>query len=218
MPARHPRRFLGLIWCLAVASPFAAPLAHTANAAPVGLTSCSAAGCTNPYWGSGQIAAGFGDGPFRPGQTFAPKFSGVLNTVRLGLETVTGNPVSAVAEIRTVTNGLPTTTILAEATVLGAPYTGGVFYAADFTAQNLVLFGGTRYAITLRGSGHHYVLAAFPACPTSTGAIDYVHSYDAGQTWATLQTRDRSIIFEVCMDAATPTQGTTWGRVKAIYR
>ena len=213
MLARHLCRSLGFAGCLALAS-----LAGTATAAPAGLTSCTAAGCTTTYWGSGQIAAGFGLSSFRPGQTFSPNFSGVLNTVRLGLETINGNTSNVAAEIRTVSNGLPTTTILGEAPVPGAPYTGGVFYSADFTAQNLVLIAGTRYAITLRCVGHQYVLAAFPPCRTNSGTYDYVSSEDDGQSWSLYFTRDRSFIYQVCMDAATPVWAGTWGSVKAIYR
>jgi hypothetical protein len=197
--------------CLAVASPIV-------RAAPPAPTNCIAAGCTNSYWGSGQIAAGFGAPlAFQPGQTFTPQFTGALHAVRLGLETSLGHNVNAVVEIRTTVNGLPAATILAEAPVPGAPYAAGVLHAADFTAQNIVLTAGTRYALTLRSGAHQYILAAYPACFTSTGAADYVHTYD-GQTWEKLATRDRSIIFEVCLDAATPTRTSTWGRVKAIYR
>jgi hypothetical protein len=93
-----------------------------------------------------------------------------------------------------------------------------VLHSADFSAQNLVLAVGTRYAVTLRAPVHHYVLAAFPPCFTSTGTQDYVESLDAGQTWSKLQTRDRSFIYEICLDAATVTRADTWGRLKAIYR
>jgi hypothetical protein len=173
------------------------------------------------HWGPGQIAAGYGAGVpgFFPGQTFKPRFTGVLASVRLGL---VGGPTPALVQIRTTTPaGLPTNTVLGTAAVAGAPYTGGVLYSASFAPQNIVLTAGTRYAIVFTGAppGIVTILAAFPPCNAfGSGAEDYVHTYDGGATWEKLQARDRSIIFEVCLDAATPTAATTWGRVKAIYR
>ena len=192
-------------------------LAATSDAAHA-ATSCDVAGCVNAVWGPGQIAAGFGEAPFRPGQTFTPKLTGELGAVHLGLESTTGTGVAAIAEIRATVNGLPTSAVIAEAVVPGAPYTGGVLHSVDFSAQHLVLVQGTRYAVTLRSTSHQYILAAFPPCFTTTGANDYVYSDDAGQTWAKLPTRDRSFIFEVCMDVPTAARRDTWGRVKTIYR
>jgi hypothetical protein len=215
MLARPPRLSL----CLAALLAALATTSYAAGSAPPGVTSCSAAGCVTPYWGPGQIAAGFGVDNFRPGQTFAPKFSGVLSAVRLGLQT--SGTVPAVVEIRTVINRLPTATILASTVAWGAPYTGGVFYSADFSAQPLVLRAGTPYAITLRANAFQTIsiLAAFPPCDSaSTGTLDYVHSYDGGQTWAALETRDRSIIYEVCMDSNTQARAGTWGMLKSLYR
>jgi hypothetical protein len=197
----------------------AAPAATHAATRARELTSCiNAAGCINGYWGPGQEAAGFGLTAFRPGQTFTPSISGLLTTVDLGLETITGGTVNAVAEIRPTINGVPTATILAEAIVPGAPYAGGVLHTADFAPSHVVLVAGTRYAVTLRCTSHQYILAAFPACSSTTGANDYVSSEDNGQTWAVLSPRDRSFIFEVCMDAVTSVRAGTWGQLKAIYR
>jgi hypothetical protein len=93
-----------------------------------------------------------------------------------------------------------------------------VLHAADFSPSQVILVAGTRYAVTLRCASHQYVLAAFPACPTTTGANDYVSSDDNGQTWTALSPRDRSFIFEVCMDAVTSVRAGTWGQLKEIYR
>lgn len=179
---------------------------------------CSVAGCINSIWGSGQIAAGFGLTAFRPGQTFTPSVLGELSAVQLGLETITGMFGNVIAEIRPTVNGLPTATILAEAEVPGSPYTGGVLYTADFRQNHLMLAGGVRYAITLRAPIHNYVLAAFPPCPVGTGTNDYVSSENNGQTWSFYFQRDRSFIFQVCMDAPTGTRRDTWGQIKSIYR
>src|SRR6266498_1947047 len=59
---------------------------------------------------NGQIAVGFAGDDLRPGKMLAPRFSGVLSAVRLGLQT--SGTVNAIVEIRTVVNGLPTTTII----------------------------------------------------------------------------------------------------------
>jgi len=214
---RTPPRHLALLLGVLLAT--VARIADAAIAPTAAVEPCGDVGCLPAHWGPGQVAAGFGVGDFRPGQTFAPQFTGVLTEVHLGLET--NGVVGAIAEIRPVVNGVPTSTVLAEAPVPGAPYTGGLLYAADFSAQNLVLTVGTRYAVTLRANAPQIIsiLAAFPACHSATtGTFDYVYSDDAGQTWAMLPTRDRSIIFEVCMDLVTPTRASTWGSVKAIYR
>ena len=213
MRSRHLALFLGAMLATLVGS------AHAGTARSLAVEPCGDVGCLPAHWGPGQFAAGFGVGDFRPGQTFAPQFTGVLTEVHLGLET--NGVVGAIAEIRPVVNGLPTSTVLAQAPVPGAPYTGGLLYAADFSAQGLVLTAGTRYAVTLRSNAPQIIsiLAAFPACfSATTGTLDYVYSDDAGQTWVKLPTRDRSIIFEVCLDVVTPTRASTWGNVKAFYR
>ena len=215
MRTRHPSRSL----CFALLLAFSAGSPLAATPAATSFVNCGAAGCVPANWGPGQIAAGFGVGGFQPGQTFAPAITGVVVSVRLGLET--SGVIAAIAEIRPTVNGLPTNTVLASAPVPGAPYTAGVLYTADFAPSNLVLTAGTRYAVTLRANAPQLIsiLAAFPACAVATtGTHDYVHSDDFGQTWAKLATRDRSIIYQVCLDAATPARADTWGRVKAIYR
>lgn len=195
-------------------------VAARAGAQSPNLPNCGAAGCVPAVWGPGQTAAGYGLGApdFFPGQTFEPKFTGVLSSVRVGL--LNDNPGIASLQIRTTSGGLPTNTVLGSAPVPGAPYAAGVLYSASFAGQNIVLTAGTRYAIVFAGAPPHvYVLASFPACSAvASGAQDYVHTYDNGATWQKLQIRDRTIIFEVCSDAATATSTTTWGRVKAIYR
>ncbi len=97
----------------------------------------------------------------------------------------------------------------------------GAFDSADFTARQLVLTAGTAYPITLRAVAPQIIsiLAALPPCSfATTGTLDYVDSYDAGQTWAKLETRDWSYIYEVCMDAATSARASTWGALKSVYR
>lgn len=199
----------------------AVPTVRAEGAGPT-TPDCAAARCVPAYWEGGQQAAGFLDAEFRPGETFTPKFTGVLTAVRVGLYTVEYPTSNAIAEIRVTVNGLPTGAVLAQATVLGAPYAAGALHTADFTSQNIVLAGGTRYAVTLRCPTHQYILGTFPGCSANTATGAYCHSYDFGQTWTSAPPgtypNDRSIIFEVCLDAATAASRTTWGRVKAMYR
>ena len=210
-PLRCPLLVLALFSSLVIAQGAAAQLPTLPN--------CSVARCVPPSWGTGQIAAGFQDGPFFPGQTFTPKLTGALTFVKLGLWSTSA--IQAVVEVRTTANGLPTPTVLAQAPVAGAPYGPGVLHTATFSPANVVLMAGTRYALVLRGNANQVttIFAVFPACNAATsGTNDYVHTLDGGATWSTLETRDRSIIFEVCLDSATPALTSTWGRVKAIYR
>jgi len=185
-------------------------------------TGCVAAECVPSFIGPERIFGGFNNGAYRPGQTFVPRFRGVLNEVRLGLHTtVLGDPTPVVAEIRPVVAGLPTSVILAQAVVAGAPYIGGQLYTASFTGQNLMLDASTTYAITLRGTSSRivYILAEFPSCNPATGSRDPAHSNDGGLTWTyAYSPGERSFVYQVCVDAATPALRSTWGEIKTLYR
>lgn len=193
-----------------------------ANASAQG-TGCNAAGCVPPSFSSGQIFGGFRNGLYQPGQVFAPRFGGMLSEVRLGLHTVPATPedtTCVVIEIRTVEGGFPTNLILGEAVVSGGPFVGGNLYSGSFAGQNLLLDPGTPYAITLRTTGGHaYILGRFPACDPSTGSINPVHTYDGGATWGyAWSPGERSMVYQVCVDAVTPSVRISWGRVKTLYR
>lgn len=184
-------------------------------------TGCDAAGCVPPSFSDGQIFGGFSNDFYRPGQIFAPRFRGVLREVLLGLSTsIPGDTTCVVIEIRTVQGDFPTGVILGQAVIPHGPYAGGQLYAGSFAGQNLLLDSGTPYAITLRTTGGHaYVLARFPGCDPSTGSINPVHTYDGGATWSFAYTPgERSMVYEVCVDAATPAWSSSWGRLKTIYR
>ncbi len=199
-------------------------LAFGAAGARAQGSGCVAAHCVPPanLITSGRIFGGFSNGDYQPGQTFSPLFRGVLREVRLALHSTTpGDTARVIAEIRLVSGGLPTAAVFARALVSGAPYVAGPLYPASFEGHNLVLDPGTRYAITLRGGGSQvvYALAAFPGCDPSTGSYDPVHTYDGGLTWGyAWSPRERSFVYQVCLDAATPTTRSTWGRVKLLYR
>lgn len=204
----------------------AALVAIATLAAPVAAqTGCVTAECVPPpyLFIAERIFGGFNNGEFIPGQTFTPRLGGQLDVVRLGLYSV-GNPndtTRVVAEIRTVEAGFPSEVILARALVSGAPYVAGNLYPAPFASQHLLLEAGARYAITLRTASPSvvYILAALPGCDPSTGSNDPVHSYDGGLTWGYAWfPAERSFVYEVCVDGATPAVHGTWGRVKTLYR
>lgn len=183
-------------------------------------TGCVAAECAPPVFSSGTIFGGFFNDFYRPGQIFAPRFRGVLREVRLGLDTVNPSDTThVVVEIRSVLGGFPTSVILASGIIPG-PFVGGNLYTASFTGQNLLLDPGTEYAISLRTTGGHaYILARFPACEPSTGSINPVHTYDFGATWGfAWEPGERSMIYQVCVEAATPAARTSWGKIKTLYR
>jgi len=178
---------------------------------------CEAAGCGPPVLGN--IFAGFRNDFFRPGQIFAPRFGGVLSEVQLGLATAQGaDTTSVIIEIRTVQAGFPTSVILGEAVASGGPFVSGNLYSGGFAGQNLVLDSGTQYAIVLRTTGGHaYILGRFPACDPSTGSINPVASHDGGSTW-TYIAGERSMVYQVCVDAVTPALRASWGKIKTLYR
>ena len=184
-------------------------------------TGCDAAGCVPTWFSSEQMFGGFSNGSYRPGQIFTPRFRGVLSEVRLGLFTTTQtDTMHVIIEIRTVQGGFPTNVILGQAVVPGGPYAGGSLYAGSFAGQNLQLDPGTQYAITLRTTGGIvFILARFPGCDASTGTINPVHTFNGGTTWAyATSPGERSMIYQVCVDAATPAVSSSWGRVKTLYR
>ena len=186
-------------------------------------TGCDTAECVPPVISPGLIFAGFRNDFYRPGQIFAPRIRGALSEVRLGLHTSPSTPndtTCVVIEIRTVQGGLPTSVILGQAIVPG-PFAGGSLYGGSFAGQNLMLDPGTQYAITLRTTGGHaYILGRFPACDPSTGSIEAVSSFDGGATWFYVggSPTTRSMVYQVCVDAATPAVSSSWGRVKTVYR
>ena len=184
-------------------------------------TACDAAKCVPPGFSSGSIFGGFSNGLYRPGQIFMPRFRGVLSEIRLGLHTTTPNDTTRVViEIRTVQGGFPTSVILGQAIISSGPFAGGSLYTGSFAGQNLQLDPGTQYAITLRTTGGHAnILARFPGCDPSTGSINPVHTYDGGATWGyAWSPGERSMVYQVCVDAATPAVRSSWGRVKTLYR
>lgn len=78
--------------------------------------------------------------------------------------------------------------------------------------------------LALVGDGHSSVgpwrdtSTAFNTRGSPSGTCDFVTTDDYGQHWSIYPQRDRSFVYEICSDAATPTATRTWGRLKTIYR
>lgn len=208
---------VSLLGTAALGIVFGTPVAAVAG--PGFVDGCVTARCVPAEYGPGRTAGGFNEGGYRPGQTFTPLFTGVLREIRVGLWGP--GDLNAIAEIRPTLNGAPTNVVLAEAVVTGAPYAGDQLYVANFAPRALVLAQGVKYALTLRAPGPTIPIAAladFPACSPSSGTGDFVTTDDYGEHWSIYFQRDRSFVYEICSDAATPTATSTWGRLKTIYR
>ena len=179
---------------------------------------CTAAYCVpSPWIGFGQQAAGVTDGFYKAGQVFRPLISGALRELQIGLHSQGPHP--AIAEIRTVAGGLPTTTVLASVVVPGAPYSDQYLHLASFTGQDVMLDAGASYALVLRASGSTVitVLGRFPPCSlATTGSSHFVHTYDFEASWQAFN--DRSFAYRICVDAAVPARSRTWGELKTRYR
>jgi hypothetical protein len=198
-------RFLAASMVMVLALLAASPEAHGAVVAE----------CVPPNVSSGRSAAGFNNGSFRPAQTFVPQMSGILETVELGLYSLEANDV--VVEIRSTSEGVPTTTILDSAVIVGGPFSDDSLHTAHF-GSTLALTAGVTYAIALRTvnpSPNVLVLASFPAC-TTNGTVLYYDSWDEGHTWSPWT--DRSFVYRVSLNVPTPAVASTWGSVKACYR
>jgi hypothetical protein len=196
-------------------------LATSAGFAPAAraAANCEAASCVPDFWSRGQIAGGVGPDFYAAAQVFVPGFTGALDQVLLGLWSTT--PGSVIVEIRTVQDGVPTATLLATATMPSGPYSDDVLHAARFEGARPVLTRGTPYALVTRARNTPpiQVLGAFPACRLAlTGSSHFADSYDGGTTWRAAPPQERSFVYRVCLDAATPARPHTWGALKLLYR
>jgi hypothetical protein len=84
------------------------------------------------------------------GQTFTAANSGVVGLVSVRAQAIS-TPANVTFQLRTVSSGLPTSTILSSVTVSGAGMSTSALttFTADFGAQNLLLTAGQSYALTL---------------------------------------------------------------------
>ncbi|CAN5354563.1 hypothetical protein BH09BAC2_BH09BAC2_16080 [soil metagenome] len=119
------------------------------------------------------------------GQTFTPATSGYLTRVDIGMFSNT-NPGTATIEIRSVTGGLPTTTVLASSII---NFSGGTnFYPVTFTTPFQVT-AGTQYAIVLKapvtGTAGNWIQYCIPnpSCNPYSGG-NTVTSTNSGSSWA----------------------------------
>lgn len=173
--------------------------------------------CVPGGFSSGQAAAGFSSGTYRPGQTFTAQVTGTLTTIGVGIFSYGANDV--IVEIRYTSGGVPTGGVLASATIPGGPFADGVLHTADFSAHHIDIYQGQLYAVTLRAqnaSTNVGVSGSFPACPGG-GTEDFVSSNDSGSTWTVFPPMDRSIVYQVKVDPVTPAPCVTAGCVPSVY-
>jgi hypothetical protein len=120
------------------------------------------------------------------GQTFVPSVSGSLVKLDLSLfcSACSGANPSITVEIRTVSGGLPTTTVLATTTITGFSSGSSTFYTAAF-ASPAALVSGTSYAFTMRITTTRTGTYAgiFSTGPSAYPNGDRVVSTNSGASW-----------------------------------
>jgi hypothetical protein len=142
----------------------------------------------SPYTGG---IAGFDSGSFSPAQTFTALGSGELQDITIALaEDGPTPPNDVVVEFRSTVNGVPSSTVLASATINGSLLAGiepgsPVMLSADFSSYQINVVSNSVYAFSLRtdtgfafgcGSGNNYLYNY------TDGSL--FTSYDSGTTWS----------------------------------
>ncbi|HUR32533.1 MAG TPA: hypothetical protein VM032_01980 [Vicinamibacterales bacterium] len=132
---------------------------------------------------------GFGSDFGRPGQTFTVTRDGKLHTIRVLLTQNGALPNAVTVEVRAVdqSSGLPTNSVLASAAIANPPLSSvPTYFTADFSAGNVLLRAGMKYAFSLRT---HSPGAGAIAHGDSQSVTDpyaggaRVQSSDYGATW-----------------------------------
>ena len=139
---------------------------------------------------SGGIA-GFDSGSFRPAQTFTALEGGVLQSISVALAQDGSTPPNhVVVEFRSTEDDMPSSTILASATIDGNLLAGvepgsPVMLSADFSPYTIDLVSGSVYAFSLRiDEGYAF------GCGHGNNYRDYYSggslfvSFDSGTTWS----------------------------------
>lgn len=114
-------------------------------------------------------------------QTYTAGLSGILSAVSVDI-TAFGDPLPLDVEIRTVVNGLPTTTILGETTTMNFSINDMILFNQDITQV-----AGTQYAIVVHFDGAPPPPDALGVWNGATGNLytggDDLLSFDNGQTF-----------------------------------
>jgi hypothetical protein len=124
------------------------------------------------------------------GQTFVPGVSGALTRLDVSLfcfQCAGTNP-EIIVEMRTTSGGLPTSTVLATATLPGFSGSSSMFRSAVFTAPAIVT-AGTTYAFTIHGATAR-ATGTYAASFSTTAAAypdgNRVGSANGGLTWTVI--------------------------------
>ena len=148
------------------------------------------------------------------GQTFMPGVTGTLTKLELSLfcATCSGVNPDVAVEVRTTAGGLPTSTVLASATIPGFSSGSSAFYTAAFPAPP-ALTAGTQYAytihsVTTRAAGTYAAIFSTTAGAYVNGTR--VASGDSGVTWIipTTAGTQRDLAFRTFMSVGFSASGT----------
>ena len=147
------------------------------------------------------------------GQTFIPAVSGKLTRLDLNLfcSSCSGSNPAVQVEVRTASGGLPTSTVLATATIPGFSNGGAIFYTATF-ANPATLTAANPYAYTLHISTPRTgtYAAIFSANSTAYTNGDRVQSTDSGSAWTISLTNGaaRDLSFKSYMQSGYAASGS----------
>jgi hypothetical protein len=153
------------------------------------------------------------------GQTFVPAVSGQLAKIDMSLfcASCSGTDQPLTVEVRTTSSNLPTSTVLASATIPGFSSGASGNYTATF-ASPPTLTAGTKYAFILRlataRTGNYD--AIFSTGPTAYTSGDLVASVNSGASWLIPTTGGtaRDMVFKTYMATGFASSGTLVSSLK----
>ena len=153
------------------------------------------------------------------GQTFVPSVSGTLTKLDLNLlcSNCSGSNPDLQVEVRTVSGGLPTSLVLATASIPGFSNGGAAFYSAAF-ANPATLIAGAQYAYTVHiNTARTGTYAAIYSTTSSAYANgDRVQSTNSGSTWTIPKSGGtaRDLSFKAYINSGYAASGTFISSVK----
>jgi hypothetical protein len=132
---------------------------------------------------NGNIAGFSGSLPsYIPAQTFTTTGGGVVDDVTVSLTANGPLPSYVLVEIRTVSGGLPTSTVLGSASILSPALIGSPQdFTADFSSSGVTLSPFTSYALAFQTDGGAWVCGEFNG--TYSGGMT-AQSFDTGSTFS----------------------------------
>lgn len=119
----------------------------------LGLVASASAQVIASFTPASPFIAALPGGSTLAGQTFTANISGTAGVATVLAQSVGAPPASITFELRSVSAGLPTASILGSVTVPAATLTGSLAnFSADFSSQGIFLTGGQSYALTVGGT------------------------------------------------------------------